>query len=298
MDWFRFYHGVVSDPKIQILPQNLRWRWVECLCLASMNSDRGFLPCIEHVAFHMKVETQEAVEIVGDLVKAGLIDKTKGSNKLRMHKWETRQRASDDVTARTKKSKQRAKERKRNVPANVPGNELGTDESPAGARTRVCSALSSVSDSPDGGPGEDKKPDARSPEDQKQFDAALKLLGGCMATEPVSMELSRQADLPGVREIEGWRWLHAARKMTDGGQPLKYKYLLGTARSATVEEFEAYGKPSVNGKHESKPSAETNRPVKPSPEVLAKYQAEIDARPNKITRAEWEEQQRAKRGAV
>ncbi len=120
MDWFRFYHGVINDPKVQIMPIECRWRWVEMLCLCSMNDPRGTLPPLNEVAFQLRICESEASSIIDQLVKANLIDKSPGSRKLRIHGWENRQRASDDEAS--KKRRQRSRDKSRKCP--------GTDSGP------------------------------------------------------------------------------------------------------------------------------------------------------------------------
>ena len=120
MKWFRVYDSVLDDPKVQLLPLDLRWRWLEALCIASRNSERGYLPSIEHLAFHFKVSIEEADAIVRWLIDAGLIDKLKGSKKLRIHGWDERQRKTDDSNERVKRHRKRTCNVTGNVSSNGP----------------------------------------------------------------------------------------------------------------------------------------------------------------------------------
>lgn len=107
MTWFRLYHDLIDDPKIQLLPIELRWRWIEVLCISSRgpDSERGSLPDMEHVAFHMKLSVAKARDVIDQLIAAGLIDKTQGSKKLSIHGWDKRQYKSDNITSRWRKHK-------------------------------------------------------------------------------------------------------------------------------------------------------------------------------------------------
>jgi hypothetical protein len=123
MEWFRMYHNVLHDPKIQLLPIDCRWRWVEMLCLCSQNDPRGILPALEDVAFHLRISVTETTAVIQRLMDAGLIDKCAGSRKLRMHKWENYQFASDDSYERVK----RFRKQKRNVSETPPDSDTDTD---------------------------------------------------------------------------------------------------------------------------------------------------------------------------
>jgi hypothetical protein len=129
IEWFRFYSEVLHDPKIQRLPIKLRWRWVELLCLANLQEPRGVLPPLVDVSFSLRISKQEAMQTIRDLEDAGLIDED--DDTLRPHNWDGRQFASDDVTSRVRKYRE-----KRNVPANVPRNTHETlHETPSESET-------------------------------------------------------------------------------------------------------------------------------------------------------------------
>jgi hypothetical protein len=101
MNWFRFYHDALDDPKVQRLDPPLFKAWVNLLCLASKSDDRGNLPPVEDIAFALRLSASEALAIVDELVRRDLVDG--GYDDLSIHNWSGRQRASDDVTARVRK---------------------------------------------------------------------------------------------------------------------------------------------------------------------------------------------------
>ncbi len=104
--WFRFYHEVLDDPKVQRLPAELFRVWVNCLCLAARND--GQIPPLSDVSFAFR-ETPEHCEILlQELVKAGLLDCFKGGI-LRPHNWDSRQFKSDSSTERVKRFRERSK---------------------------------------------------------------------------------------------------------------------------------------------------------------------------------------------
>lgn len=102
MEWFRFYHGALDDPKVQRLPPALFKHWVNLLCLASQEGQRGNLPDIEAIAFRLRLAAPKATEIIRELTTAGLIDRDLCGG-LSIHNWTGRQRASDNVTERVRK---------------------------------------------------------------------------------------------------------------------------------------------------------------------------------------------------
>lgn len=102
MDWFRFYHGALDDPKVQRLPPVLFKHWVNVLCLASLGTPRGRLPGIEAVAFRLRLTPPKTEEVIGELVSAGLVDRDIAGG-FSIHNWSGRQRASDDVAERQRR---------------------------------------------------------------------------------------------------------------------------------------------------------------------------------------------------
>lgn len=111
MEWFRFYHEAVNDPKVQRLPPPLFKHWVNIMCIASMHQDRGVLPALSDVAFTLRLSTGKVKGIIGELEQSGLIDRD--GETLRIHAWSKRQKRSDDVSPRV------AKHRTGNVTGNV-----------------------------------------------------------------------------------------------------------------------------------------------------------------------------------
>jgi hypothetical protein len=119
MRWLRLYDDTINDPKILKLPEAMRWHWVAFLCVASKN--QGDLPPLDDIAIQLRVTTGKATEIIGVLVKAGLLDKTETG--FAPHNWNGRQYKSDVSTERVK----RFRNAKRNVSETPPDTETDTD---------------------------------------------------------------------------------------------------------------------------------------------------------------------------
>ncbi|MFQ5622425.1 MAG: hypothetical protein ACE5FS_03415 [Paracoccaceae bacterium] len=106
--WFRMYDSVLDDPKLQkLLPETFRG-WVNLLCLAKRYD--GDLPGIDDIAFALRLEIDDAQNLIDTLIEAGLLEMA-GNSHLRPHNWSSRQYKSDTSTERVK----RYRERKRNV---------------------------------------------------------------------------------------------------------------------------------------------------------------------------------------
>lgn len=101
MNWFRFYHEALDDPKVQRLPPDLFKFWVNLLCLANRGRPRGALPPVADVAFALRVSEAEAASMLAELARRELLDRA--GDGYAPHGWRKRQHESDDVTARVRK---------------------------------------------------------------------------------------------------------------------------------------------------------------------------------------------------
>jgi hypothetical protein len=102
MEWFRFYHDAITDPKVQRLPAALFKHWVNVLCVASRNATRGMLPPIVDVAFALRIKPGECLKILNQLGAAGLLE-TVDDGVIIIHGWDGRQREGDDVASRVRR---------------------------------------------------------------------------------------------------------------------------------------------------------------------------------------------------
>lgn len=169
--WFRFYHEVLDDPKVQMMPAADFKAWVNLLCLASRND--GILPDAAAIAFALRMDETGAATLIESFLGADLIDKLNGGvNGYRYapHGWNKRQFKSDTSTDRVKRF--RATKKRSNETA--PETEAETEIPEADA-------------SGDGGPEQPTKPDndgdlfGPQPEDplpnpeKVMFDAGLRM---------------------------------------------------------------------------------------------------------------------------
>lgn len=107
MKWFRFYDEALDDPKVQRLPGDLFKLWVNLLCLASKNDERGVLPgSVEDIAWRLRVDIDWLRASIHTLQGQGLLDWVDDEKQYQPHNWQGRQYPSDDVTARVNKHRQ------------------------------------------------------------------------------------------------------------------------------------------------------------------------------------------------
>src|SRR5690606_27356182 len=106
MKWFRFYDEALDDPKVQRLSATMFRHWVNILCLANREPNRGYLPPLEDVAFGLRVNERKAQQVIDTLVEAGLLTKNPDST-VEPHGWKQRQRVSDNVAERVAKHRAR-----------------------------------------------------------------------------------------------------------------------------------------------------------------------------------------------
>jgi hypothetical protein len=87
MDWFRFHHSALNDPKVQRLAPELFRAWVNLLCLASQQPERGVLPVLDDCAFALRTDLDTLVGWVEQLVEAGLLDELPDDAGYMPHNW-------------------------------------------------------------------------------------------------------------------------------------------------------------------------------------------------------------------
>lgn len=171
VEWFRMYHDVLHDPKIQRLAVELRWRWVELLCIASKADERGVLPALEDCAYLMRLTPQRAEQVIRTMVESGLIDASDDGKTLKIHAWESRQKPSDS----SKKRVDEFRKRHRNGEGEEPCNgavTLHKQPSHAGAHAGADSDTEAEKEDPPSSPEGDKPKRKRRP----PFDPSTMLL--------------------------------------------------------------------------------------------------------------------------
>lgn len=110
MQWFRFYSEALDDPKVQRLPGDLFKAWINLLCLANLQEERGTLPSFDDIAFRLRMDDGAVATLMVELARRGLLDD--GPHGYHIHGWAERQYRSDaDPTAAERKRRQRDRER-------------------------------------------------------------------------------------------------------------------------------------------------------------------------------------------
>jgi len=118
MKWFRLYTAVLHDSKVQRLHPSTFKHWINVLCIANGNQERGILPPVGDVAFTLRLKPAEAVKVLARLEQAGLLDRDEGG-RLFPHNWTERQRDSDVVSTRVQRYREKKKREIKEVGENV-----------------------------------------------------------------------------------------------------------------------------------------------------------------------------------
>jgi hypothetical protein len=98
LPWFRLYSEIQDDPKVQMLPENMRWRFIALLCCR----------CKEEtltdptVAFLLRLSAAETQETKSLFIANGFIDPD-----WKILKWEERQKPFDSSKKRTQQYRRR-----------------------------------------------------------------------------------------------------------------------------------------------------------------------------------------------
>lgn len=134
VDWFRFYHEAIDDPKVQLLPPPVFKAWVNVLCIASRNTPRGTLPQEAETAFQLRIDITEARKILTALRVAGLLDGDTGET-LQVHGWNGRQMQSDNSVPRVKKHRSTVTRTVTETPAVTTSGRCSNGDSNGSSRT-------------------------------------------------------------------------------------------------------------------------------------------------------------------
>lgn len=260
MKWFRFYSEAMHDPKVQHLRPELFKFWVNLLCLANEQPERGSLPTLDEIAYILRMKRPVVHRFCVELVVAGLIHRRDLEPSLAghwpvtdrsltgqwdvttrfiIHQWSVRQPPSDNVASRVKKYRQRTSDPSRSddvtlhvtpgrVTCNGPERELDSEREknppPREAPPRAPS------------PGIL----SRSGDDLASLDRAIEVLASDLRTEHLAADLGRQHNTATNIRVPGWKWLRAARAIlgpsyTDG-QRGRFAYFASIARNLADSE--------------------------------------------------------------
>jgi hypothetical protein len=300
MKWFRLYDELLDDPKLQELPVEHRWWWLEFMCVASRQEIRGSLPALSRLAFHFRCSEDEAERRIKVLRKSGFIDVTPDGYKI--HGWDERQFKSDDVTARTSKYKA-----SQTVPRNVPANVLrngASNVSRNDLRTVPGNAPEAEADTELNTAGRTADFSSHEEENAGAWREALNVLRSRSDTAKLADQIEASRD-PRIPPLEGWRALVASHAMHKPGKKIS-KTVATWIRCAEVAnggDLDAIENPQrkpepgvngslTNGEHYLTPTQQARAMAQPDPPPdpaqLRARLAEIEAirRPNPIDTAE------------
>jgi len=214
--WFRFYDGVLDDPKVQQLPPGDFKHWVNFLCIASRHD--GKLPPFGDLAFLLRIKEPQAEKLVQNLIARGLVDRNEDGS-LSPHNWRGRQYKSDCSSDRV----QRFRNGKRSVSGSAKGNvSCNGGETPPESETDT----EKTSSSSDG------------VEDDELFEQLQKAAGGhCNSRDvsPIRALLSEGLDLQLIVSVIADRVPRLAKPLACWGA----KWLVAEIRGASRASLRA-----------------------------------------------------------
>lgn len=117
LPWFRLYSEIQDDPKVQMLPENMRWRFIALLC-CRCKEERLTDPT---VAFLLRLPPSDVQETKFLFIEQGFVDAD-----WNILKWEKRQRAFDSSKQRTQQYRRRLVTRHSDAPV-TSGDDIDTD---------------------------------------------------------------------------------------------------------------------------------------------------------------------------
>ena len=120
--WFRLYAEFATDPKVQMMSEQLQRRFIMLLCLRC-NVSETFHETYsdEEIAFQLRISNEEWAETKATFVAKKLIDENNNPTA-----WDKRQYVSDSSTSRVKKYRNKLK-RECNVSETPPDTDTDTD---------------------------------------------------------------------------------------------------------------------------------------------------------------------------
>jgi len=150
MEWFRWHHGSVTDPKFQLVARRARARlgdviavWAFLLEAASAHEDRGAFGHVDAEVLDVLIGCEEggSGRIMAELQGRGMLADG------RITAWERRQPRREDATAAERKRRQRERER-----VLTPGHAASPSGTPREeqSRTEQSRAEPDVVNTPDG----------------------------------------------------------------------------------------------------------------------------------------------------
>lgn len=134
--WFRFYSEALQSRKAQKLKPSMFKHWVNLLCLANIQEDRGRLPSIADIAFAFRTTDDAAHDLIEEFVTLGFVD-GEGDGFV-MHEWDDWQKDSDARSSEGRRKADVSPQNRRTIAAESPHIRGGiAAESPPRGRGEV-----------------------------------------------------------------------------------------------------------------------------------------------------------------
>jgi hypothetical protein len=259
MPWLRLWIDILDNVELNELPESTCWAWALMLTVAKKIDQDGTLPEPKKLAYLMHKPQAKVEGWISELVEAGLLERYGVTT--RLHGWLRWQEPKDKSAAERMRRYRKRKKTPLNSP--IPDTDTDTDTDSEGVTHIRLQQLQELRRNAESKSIPDRQ---RQTDDEAQFQEGIRLLGASLQTESVSLELSRNSDLPGVLAIEGWRWLFAARQMTAGIGKKTFAYLRGMALGAKIDDFR---------EQEHKPKPTNGKPSPIDPGKLAARKREM-----------------------
>jgi hypothetical protein len=168
MPWLKLWHEYLDKAKVQILPEALRARHINLLCVACKENACGRLPNLKLIAHMLHLSEEETVTTLHDLVEAGLVDRRSkdGVTSYQIHDWEDWQSHKSPAAVRQKRVRD-----KRNEERNALRNGCVTETVTNGVTESATRALAPPSGSGSGSGSQEGAQGKPPPEPGPEFTA-------------------------------------------------------------------------------------------------------------------------------
>lgn len=215
VNWLKLYAEFATDPKVQMMSEAMQRRLVMLLCLRCS----GVLSTLtdDELARTMRITPGELEKTRELFRKKGFIDDT-----WEPRNWDKRQ-APKDPTAAERMRRVRANQRA-NTSRNV-AQQLRVEEEAEADSESVCSSPAH----------------AREGQDLADWQEAIAELQFSPDARLIARQLQDFADVPSVRSLEAWQFIHAAHVLQSKKPDFHtWDYFTGIARKAKRSAFDAW----------------------------------------------------------
>lgn len=143
MDWFRWHHGTVSDPKFQLIARKANARvsdvlavWATVLEAASQSDERGNHGDLDHESIDLSLGLDDGMSevICSEMRTRGLLDEH--GEILAWQRRQVKRERDDSSTERVRKHRDRQRQKDPSNANETPGNATQHQETPRGEERR------------------------------------------------------------------------------------------------------------------------------------------------------------------